>query len=144
MGVNSLPKTVARQCRDCDLNPGPSAPESSTLTTRLPSQHWMIGLKSRQPSTKIRSIVWFVTVAWSCAVNSKAIVNQVADAIAVCRKLRPVVDRWRLAHWWIRLSENTRERTTADRSPCVVKLHVTSVSSAMEWIAGAETRQSSK
>ena len=37
MGVNSLPKTVARQHRDCDLNPGPSAPESSTLTTRLPS-----------------------------------------------------------------------------------------------------------
>jgi len=35
--VNSLPKTVTRQCRDCDLNPGPSAPESSTLTTRLPS-----------------------------------------------------------------------------------------------------------
>ena len=37
MGVNSLPKTVARQRRDCDLNPRPSAPESSTLTTRLPS-----------------------------------------------------------------------------------------------------------
>ena len=37
MGVNSLPKTVTRQHRDCDLNPGPSAPESSTLTTRLPS-----------------------------------------------------------------------------------------------------------
>jgi len=37
MGVNSLPKTVARQRRDCDLNPGPSAPESSTLTTRLSS-----------------------------------------------------------------------------------------------------------
>ena len=35
--MNSLPKTVARQRRDCDLNPGPSAPESSTLTTRLPS-----------------------------------------------------------------------------------------------------------
>jgi len=35
MGVNSLPKTVSRQRRDCDLNPGPSAPESSTLTTRL-------------------------------------------------------------------------------------------------------------
>ena len=31
MGVNSLPNG------DCDLNPGPSAPESSTLTTRLPS-----------------------------------------------------------------------------------------------------------
>jgi len=38
MGVNSLPKTVTRQRHGCDLNPGPSAPESSTLTTRLPSQ----------------------------------------------------------------------------------------------------------
>ena len=37
MGENSLPKTVTRQCRDCDLNPGLSAPESSMLTTRLPS-----------------------------------------------------------------------------------------------------------
>jgi len=37
MGVNSLPKTVTRQRRDCDLNPGPSAPESSTLTTWLQS-----------------------------------------------------------------------------------------------------------
>ena len=33
MGVNSLPKTVTRQHRDCNLNPGPSALESSTLTT---------------------------------------------------------------------------------------------------------------
>ena len=37
MGVNSLPKTVTRQHRSCDLNPGPSVPESSTLTTQLPS-----------------------------------------------------------------------------------------------------------
>jgi len=29
--VNSFPKTVTRQRRDCDLNPGPSAPESSTV-----------------------------------------------------------------------------------------------------------------
>ena len=36
--MNNLPKTVTRQRRDCDLNPGPSASESSTLTTRLPSQ----------------------------------------------------------------------------------------------------------
>ena len=33
--MNSLPKTVTRQRRGCDLNPGPSAPESGTLTTRL-------------------------------------------------------------------------------------------------------------
>jgi len=37
MGVNSLPKTVTRQRRGCDLNPGPAVPESSTLTTRLPT-----------------------------------------------------------------------------------------------------------
>jgi len=37
MGVNSLPKTVTQPRCGCDLNPGPSAPESSTLTTRLPS-----------------------------------------------------------------------------------------------------------
>ena len=41
MGVNSLPKTVTRQRHDCDLNPGPSAPESSTLTTRLPSHPYI-------------------------------------------------------------------------------------------------------
>jgi len=35
--VWTVTETVTRQLRDCDLNPGPSAPESSTLTTRLPS-----------------------------------------------------------------------------------------------------------
>ena len=35
--MNSLPKTVTQQRCGCDLNPGPSAPESSMLTTRLPS-----------------------------------------------------------------------------------------------------------
>ena len=43
MGVNSLLKTVAPQRRDCDLNSGPSAPESSTLTTRLPSHRVLTG-----------------------------------------------------------------------------------------------------
>ena len=44
MGVNSLPKTDTRQRRGCDLNPGPSAPESSTLTTRLPAlENWCKG-----------------------------------------------------------------------------------------------------
>jgi len=37
MGVNSLPKIVTRQLCGCDLNPGRFAPESSMLTTRLPS-----------------------------------------------------------------------------------------------------------
>jgi len=39
IGVNSLPKTVTRQCRGCDLNSGTTAPESSTLTTPLPQSY---------------------------------------------------------------------------------------------------------
>jgi len=39
MGVNSLPKTVTRQRRGCDWNPGPSAPESSMLTTDSEKPH---------------------------------------------------------------------------------------------------------
>ena len=52
MGVNSLPKTVTRQCRGCDLNSGLCAPESSTLTTRPPSHptsivrlHWRLAVE---------------------------------------------------------------------------------------------------
>ena len=52
MGVNSLPNTVTRQRRDCDLNPGHCAPESSTLTTRLPSHH-------RETVTQCISVVAF-------------------------------------------------------------------------------------
>jgi len=48
MGVNSLPKTVTRQRRNCDLNAGPSAPESSTLTTWLPSH----------PSFVVIPLIW--------------------------------------------------------------------------------------
>ena len=44
MGVNSLPKTVTRQRRDCDLNPGPSAPESSTLPLGYPATLYREGV----------------------------------------------------------------------------------------------------
>ena len=37
--MNSLPKTVTRQRRGSDLNPGPTALKSSTLTTRLNGQN---------------------------------------------------------------------------------------------------------
>jgi len=36
--VNSLPKTVTQQRRDCHLNPGPSAPESSTHANHSATQ----------------------------------------------------------------------------------------------------------
>jgi len=52
MGVNSLPKTVTRQRRGCDLNPDTSAPESSTLTTRLPSHPEAICLRFVRPSVR--------------------------------------------------------------------------------------------
>ena len=50
--MNSLPKTVTRQRRGCDLNPGPSAPEASTLTTRLLSQPLVV---SRPPNSPTNS-----------------------------------------------------------------------------------------
>ena len=45
MGVNSLPKTVSRQHHSCDLSPGRTrrtAPESSMLTTWIPSHKYMV------------------------------------------------------------------------------------------------------
>jgi len=44
--VSSLHKTVTRHRRDCDLNPGRSAPEYSTLTTRLPIVDSYVSLSS--------------------------------------------------------------------------------------------------
>ena len=44
--MNSLPKTVTRQRRGCDLNPGPTAPESSTLITRLSNHPYRLRVKT--------------------------------------------------------------------------------------------------
>ena len=54
MGVNSLPKTVTRQRRGCDLNPGPSAREFSTLTTRLPEKRKKLKGKKNGYAQKYR------------------------------------------------------------------------------------------
>jgi len=54
MDVNSLPKTVIRQRRDYDLNPSPSAPESSTLTTRLPSHQGIRRLRNLPAAAESR------------------------------------------------------------------------------------------
>ena len=56
--MNSLPKTVTRQRRDCDLNPSSSAPESSTLTTRLPS-HPLASIASAFSSRSIALLSLF-------------------------------------------------------------------------------------
>jgi len=67
MGVMiSLPKTVTRQRRGCDLNPGPAAPESSTLTTRLPSHPELTKCQGNAReeilSVKTRHLVY----VWGC------------------------------------------------------------------------------
>jgi len=51
MGVYSLLMTVTRQRRGCDLNLGPSAPESSMLTTRLSSYLWSVDLEQFRNGT---------------------------------------------------------------------------------------------
>ena len=53
MGVHSLPKTVTRQRRGCGLNPGPTAPASSSLTTQLPShrKHRRLTFHARKRDT---------------------------------------------------------------------------------------------
>jgi len=54
--VNSLPKTVTRLHCDFDLNLGPSALESSTLTTRLlshPNGVWQFATSFTATGTRV-------------------------------------------------------------------------------------------
>ena len=89
MGVNSLPKTVTRQRRNCDLNLGPSAPESSTLTTRLPS-HERFGCINIIPSIFGTSAIVDPTqpidnsaaAVWGGGGHSRAAVRLAAVAVA--------------------------------------------------------------
>ena len=87
MGVNSLPQTVTRQGRGCDLNPGPSVPEISTLTTRLPSH--------------ATHIEWFKCVCVSAGEEQEACEMEEPIKIPfggqLCMLTEPCV-RWR-AHW---------------------------------------------
>ena len=59
--MNSLSKTVTRQCHGCDLNLGPSVPESSTLTTQLPFLLKKLHFLSTEGSVATKSlcsVVW--------------------------------------------------------------------------------------
>ena len=64
MGVNSLPKTVTQQRRDCDLNPGPTAPESSMLTTRLPNHPYTKALPDWQRTSTTH--YWYKATKQQC------------------------------------------------------------------------------
>jgi len=56
--VNSLPKSVTRQRRGCDLNPGSSAPESSMLRTVRSVIKYELPLKQR--------LFYFIQYIHSC------------------------------------------------------------------------------
>jgi len=45
---NGCEQFVARQRHDCNMNPGPSAPESSKLTTPLPSHPVFIAIRDQK------------------------------------------------------------------------------------------------
>ena len=80
MGVNSLPKTVTRQRRGCYLNPGPSAPESSTLTTRLPSHphpNCQILISQSLNSEKTMNLHW----RHRSAIGTNTLAESVAESV---------------------------------------------------------------
>jgi len=85
MGVNSLPKTFTRQRRGCDLNPGPTAPESSTLTTRLPSQSLTVPCRRRGMPAQDTGATRHV--------DFQAVAHPVAraNAMSFCRRRRRVL-----------------------------------------------------
>jgi len=76
MGVNSLPKTVTQQRFDCDLNLGPSAPESSTLTTRLSSHATVLIADDnlRNPRTGVTLYLLFELVTGTTTSRSMIII----------------------------------------------------------------------
>ena len=71
--MSSLPKTVTRQRRDCDLNPGPSAPESSTLTTRLPSHPKICNERTINISVCARLSLCVCLSIFACLVASSGV-----------------------------------------------------------------------
>jgi len=79
MGVSSLPKTVTRQRRDCDLNPAPKI-----IVTPLP---WA---DTSLPQTASRSVQSFCA-AHPCALLTGATETRGTRPLQLWRSLGPVV-----------------------------------------------------
>jgi len=91
MGVNSLPKTVTRQRRYCNLNRGPSVPESSTLTTRPPC--WSTYLLTRLARVICDSWYLYVKRVHNCDCNATAMqLRRPCDDRATCWAFRNTAD----------------------------------------------------
>jgi len=75
-GCERFAKTVTRQHRSCDLNPGPSVLESSTLTTQLPSHPYVtVTLTTEKLCTYKHHATLAVRLISADAVRNKAIVD---------------------------------------------------------------------
>jgi len=117
MSVNSLPKTVTRQRRDCDLNPGPSALESSTITTRLRPRNAKTLLQKKASCPQpINEYCRFVTQYYckrSLQGNDKSTKSNAwkageppANSFIPAKEI--VQARWHIAHVWLAVDMSWR------------------------------------
>ena len=67
--MSSLPKIVSRHRRDCDLNPGTSAPESSMLTTLQPSHRIVHSVPCKSTPTAAHNKLVFSMLSETIAVR---------------------------------------------------------------------------
>jgi len=94
--VNSLPETVTRQRCDCDLNAGLSAPESSTLTARLPSHPSDCRAAYKTVWSDISAAVWLSPAGSRCCSHFPAATNPFSDpffAAVSSARTRRIVSR---------------------------------------------------
>ena len=139
MGVNSLRKTVTRQCRDCDLNLGPSAPESSTLTTRLASHLYFCITKRNAQRGNLCLLIHLFSVAYcTCLMKHFAtwlqlilFAQQFSCSEAICvfveinGTLKQFIQRvvaWKWWHWQITEAVDTSIWWRTITIPCKLTL----------------------
>ena len=121
--MNSFPKTVTRQRRGCDLNPGPSAPESNTLTDgyratllRLCDSLWII-------RSELVSLLLVCAACWSTCVGVdrpcllRPSVGRSGPRLPRRRTQGCSVPRARPAGGWHRGSDAGLHRRQCDQQP---------------------------
>ena len=70
---------LTRQHRGCDLNPVPKAPESNTLTTRLPSHPFQTTWNHDHIHNHLTALVLWIVLGWWCRVQrSQPVAGQVS------------------------------------------------------------------
>ena len=112
MGVNSLPKTVTWQRHGCHLNPGPSAPESSMLTTRLPG-HRASSMPIMPPArTHTHTLYWVSEEFLSSTSAQHAQLSAIKTSIL---HYYSIIISWMA---WCPVFSQPTERSTRLKQPC--------------------------